>query len=105
MGVSIDKFDISVCTSFKAKILNNELCYEVDLKSFSNQNNLKDELESGFIFLMDYNEDRQIAGDYESMEVKVEDKTFAKRVVESDHENHASIILDTIGAEIFTSIR
>ena len=29
MGVKIDKFDVPVCNSFQAKILNDQLCYEV----------------------------------------------------------------------------
>ena len=32
-GVNIDQFDIPVCTSFKATILNDQLCYEVDLNT------------------------------------------------------------------------
>ena len=37
MGVKIDKFDVPVCNSFQAKVLNDQLCYEVDLNRFSNQ--------------------------------------------------------------------
>ena len=99
MGVNIDQFDIPVCTSFKATILNDQLCYEVDLNRFSNHKDMKSNLESGFIFLMDYNEDRQVAIYNESS--KLEEKSFANRVVKSDHENHASIILNTIGAAAY----
>ena len=98
MGVNIDYFDIPVCTSFEATVLNDQLCYEVDLNRFSNHKDMKSNLESGFIFLMDYNEDRQVAIYNESS--KLEEKSFANRVVKSDHENHASIILNTIGAAI-----
>merc|ERR1712155_53286 len=35
MGVKIDQFDHRVCNSFKAKILYDQLCYEVDLNTFS----------------------------------------------------------------------
>ena len=31
MGVNIKQFDVPVCNSFKAKILNDQLCYEIDL--------------------------------------------------------------------------
>ena len=99
MGFNIDQFDIPVCTSFEATVLNDQLCYEVDLNRFSNHNDIKSNLESGFIFLMDYNEDRQVA--IYNGSSKLEEKSFANRVVKSDHENHASIILNTIGAAIF----
>ena len=98
MGVNIDYFDIPVCTSFEATVLNDQLCYEVDLNRFSNHEDMKSNLESGFIFLMDYNEDRQVA--IYNGSSKLEEKSFANRVVKSDHENHASIILNTIGAAI-----
>ena len=100
MGVNIDYFDIPICTSFEATVLNDQLCYEVDLNKFSNKDNIKNELESGFIFHMDYNEDRQVIGDDDVENTKFKEKSFANRVVKSDHENHASLILNTIGAGI-----
>ena len=59
MGVKVEQFDVAVCNSFQAKILNDQLCYEVDLNKFSNKHNREKELEMGFNFIMDYNEDRQ----------------------------------------------
>ena len=44
MGVKIDQFAVPVCNSFQAKVLNDQLCYEVDLNELSNKNNLKREL-------------------------------------------------------------
>ena len=60
VGVKIDQFDVPVCNSFQAKILNDQLCYEVDLNKFSIKDNIDNELKLGFAFLMDYNEDRQV---------------------------------------------
>ena len=57
MGDDIDQFDVPVCNSFKAKILNDQLCYEVDLndyKDFFTNENLK----KGLKFLVDENRDR-----------------------------------------------
>ena len=31
MGKKIDKFSLPVCNSFKANILNDQLCYELDV--------------------------------------------------------------------------
>ena len=102
MGANNNQFYIPVCNSFEAKIVNDQLCYEVDLNRFSNKDNIKNELELGFIFLMDYNEDRQYVDNGES--TQIEGQSFGNRVVRSDHENHASIILNTIGAETFKMI-
>ena len=35
VGVKIDQFDVPVCNAFRDKIVNDQLCYEVDLKRFS----------------------------------------------------------------------
>ena len=55
VGVKIDQFDVPVCSSFQAKILNDQLCYEVDLRKFSDEKNIYEELKLGFNFLLDYN--------------------------------------------------
>ena len=60
VGVKLDQFDDPVCNSFQEKIMNDQLCYEVDLNRYSNKNNTDKELELGFNFIMDYNEDRQV---------------------------------------------
>ena len=58
MGLKIDMFQIPVCNVFEAKILNDQLCYEVD------PNKLKTEfttesLNQGLTFYIDTNVDRQ----------------------------------------------
>ena len=60
MGTKIDEFDVPVCTSFHSKLHNDQLCYEVDLNGFADKENIRSELELGFNFIMDYNEDRQV---------------------------------------------
>ena len=55
VGLKIDQFDVPVWNSFQAKIPNDQLCYEVDLKKFSDPNNIHEELKLGFNFLLDYN--------------------------------------------------
>ena len=34
MGTKISQFSMPVCTSFKAKVLNDQLCYEVDVDKY-----------------------------------------------------------------------
>ena len=94
VGVPYDQFDVPVCNSFQAKILNDQLCYEVDLNKFSDKNNIEKELKLGFNFLMDYNEDRQVTFDLNISNKKV---GLAKSVAASDHNQHAFVYLDTIG--------
>ena len=37
MGTKISQFSLPVCTSFKAKVLNDQLCYEVDVDQYKRQ--------------------------------------------------------------------
>ena len=63
VGFWTEKFEVPVCNCFQAKNLDDQLCYEVDLNRFSNKDKIDKELELGFNFLMDYNEDRQVTFD------------------------------------------
>ena len=55
MGTKIAEFEIPVCNSFRAKLVKDQLCYEVDLSRFKNHINFKDKL--FLTLLIDYNED------------------------------------------------
>ena len=100
VGVKLDQFDDPVCNSFKAKINNDQLCYEVDLNRFSNKSNIAEELESGFYFLMDYNEDRQVTRQSTVAGDSGEERSgMGANLLESDKNQHAFIYLDTIGTE------
>ena len=98
VGVKIDQFDDPVCNSFQATILNDQLCYEVDLNRFSNKSNIAKELELGFYFFMDYNEDRQVTRQ-STMAGEVERSGIGANLLESDKNQHAFIYLNTIGKE------
>ena len=58
MGVKIEQLEVPVCNSFKAKILNDQLCYTVNPNEYKDKIDLKGEL-SLFLFIH-YNEDRQM---------------------------------------------
>ena len=94
LGAKIYQFEVPVCRGFKSTILNDQLCYEVDLNSFSNKSNIQKELKLGFNFLMDYNEDRQVLFDKSTSKKKL---WLARSVVESDESQEAFVYLDTIG--------
>ena len=96
VGVTIDQFDIPVCNSFEGKIINDQLCYEVDLNRFSNKDNIIEELKTGFAFIMDYNEDRQIT--FNQGSEKVIDKGLVSRIDGAERDSqHAFVYLSTIG--------
>ena len=94
MGINIDEFDVPVCNSFQAKRLNDQLCYEVDLNRFTNRDNIKNELELGFVFIMDYNEDRQVTFKEAKKAVSL---SLVKSIDKSNENQHAFIYLNTIG--------
>ena len=96
MGVKIDLFDVPICSSFQAKIMNDQLCYAVDLNKFSQKSNTKNELKLGFSFLMDYNEDRQVTFDHNISKKEL----GLVNVASSDDDQHAFVYLDTIGRNI-----
>ena len=93
MGVKIDLFDVPICSSFQAKIMNDQLCYAVDLNKYSQKSNTKNELKLGFSFLMDYNEDRQVTFDHNISKKEL----GLVNVASSDDDQHAFVYLDTIG--------
>ena len=59
MGKYMEEFPDPVCDSFEAKIRNDQLCYEVDLDKYKDENKIKEQLKSGLVLLLDYNLERQ----------------------------------------------
>ena len=59
IGVKIDQFDMPVCNSFQPKLLEHELCYEINVNDYFKGIDSND-LKTGLTFILDYNEDRQI---------------------------------------------
>ena len=95
LGTMISRFPlIPVCNVFQAKILNDQLCYEVDLQNLSKSHNIDNELKLGFYFVMDYNEDRQVTFTDEKNSQRP--MVLSEVLVVDDHK-HAFIHLDTIG--------
>ena len=60
VGVNIEEFSVPVCNAFEESILHDQLCYEIDLEKYRDQDDIVgNQLKKGFAFIMDYNEDRQ----------------------------------------------
>ena len=99
VGIFIDHMNVFLCNSFQAKVLNDQLCYEVDLNRISNKDNIENELKTGFVFIMDYNEDRQATFDDQNTLLLEPDIGLASRIIQEDENKHAVIYLETIGAD------
>ena len=91
MGKKIDEFQYPVCNSFKPRVMNDQLCYEVDLNKYKDSDDMEQKLKVGLVFFMDYNEDRQVLLN-ESMD---KEESFVD-VMEGNHGRNALIYLDTI---------
>ena len=97
VGVKIDQFDVPVCNSFQAKILNDHICYELDLNKFSNNVDKHKELRLGLNFIMDYNEDRQVTFNKAVGSKKDSGQGLVGQILEGSQIQDAHIYFDTIG--------
>ena len=96
MGTKVDQFDVPVCNSFQARILNDQLCYEVDPNQFiTSRQNLENVFETGLTFLVDYNEDRQVILD--DTYNKVANKNLVEQFEKAFDNQKMLIYLNTIG--------
>ena len=100
MGQAIPHFSIPVCNKFKSTILREQLCYQVDLNEFVDQVEKKKLMTEGFVFLMDYNEDRQ-ALDYQGESHLDQGKSLGNFQDEDSSTNKAMIYINTIGKTTF----
>ena len=98
VGIFIDHMNVFLCNSFQAKVLNDQLCYEVDLKKFSDGNNNRKKMKLGFSFILDYNEDKQVTSYQENNSLEL---GLTNSFDESEENNHAIVYLDTIGEDLF----
>ena len=99
MGVKIENFSVPVCNSFQPKILNDQICYEVDLNRYANKDNIDKNLKLGLSFMMDYNEDRQVT--FQENLDNEKDFSMTSSIVELDQSQQAFIYLNTVGKSVF----
>ena len=60
MGEKINHFDLPVCIKFRQKILEGQLCYQVDINQIKNQVEAKEAIKHGLLVMIDYNDDKMI---------------------------------------------
>ena len=91
MGRRSELYDVPVCNSFKSKIRNNQLCYEIDLEDYKDPNNIEKQLKEGLVLIMDYNEERQMPQLMEHEKAELDGFYLL-----SDDQNSVKIHLETI---------
>ena len=64
-GVYTDMFTVPVCNIFEETMLDGQLCYQADLDRFRNMVDKKKIATEGFVFLLDYNENRMLNEGYD----------------------------------------
>ena len=57
MGAATDLLPVPVCTSFREKHYNGQLCYEVDVNQYKEKVDWQTSLQTGLSFVVDINEE------------------------------------------------
>ena len=91
VGTKSEQFELPVCNSFKSILRNDQLCYQIDLEDFKDINNMEKQLKEGFVLIVDYNEERQLA-EFISIRNTMEEGFHLL----SDNQNLVQIHLETI---------
>ena len=94
VGAEINGFNVPVCNCFKAKLIHDQLCYEVDLKKFERKENRENELKHGLILLLDVNAERQ------SFDGEMKTRDYTKFYLK-ETDNSVQIHLDTICKNLY----
>ena len=95
MGAKIDQFDDPVCSSFRPKIIKDQLCYTVDPNEYKDKIDLKGDL--SLSLFINYNEERQMASG--SNELVMNDNSI---IIETIGKMMILILLGNVGKIIFS---
>ena len=94
LGVEINDFHIPFCTRFEEKIINDQLCYSINLNKTRQKNQVKEEHDLTFKLFISYNEDRQ----FDSMV----DVKMPRKVDDSNLEKY--VLVETIGRLLYVAL-
>ena len=100
LGKTHDNFSVPVCNSFTQKIFTDQLCYEIDLQSYRSTETfeLKKQLNSGLILVLDYNMDRVKYKDISNNVEPISNSTsFASTLFEYQNPQDVMVVIDGIG--------
>ena len=94
VGTYLEKFDFPICDKFRPKILEGQLCFQIDVNELNDQVDAKNTLEHGLIFAMDYNEDRMI----KEATVEKNEPTHLHELLGNEYDSlGAKIYIETLG--------
>ena len=96
MGTKMDGFQAPVCNSFRPKIFEGQLCYEVDPDIY--RNNISDNSILGLSLLISFNEDRQ----YTIRKRRMSQKKEKPMTLEIESEDQNDLYIGTISNNYFT---
>ena len=97
LGRKIPEFDFPVCDGFKAVLLKGRTCYEIDLSLIQSDMDMNEELfKIGLTLLLDYNEDRWISADNNTVVSEEVKGNLGKAILDFEELDKAYIHIDTI---------
>ena len=105
LGRKAEGFHAPVCSAFTRKIVNNQLCYEVDLNRFRDQVDWKESLQSGLSLVIDTNDEYDVKklltedGNIKTVKDKLD--TYQDRQLQGKF----SIFLKTISKYLFPHLQ
>ena len=101
LGRKVDGFQDPVCSAFTRKIVNNQLCYEIDLNRFRDQVNWEESLQSGLSLVIDTNDEYDVRKLMtENRNIKTEEDVLDS-YFKNNWQEKFSIILKTISKYLF----
>ena len=99
-GRRVERFRVPVCSAFKRKIYNNQLCYEFDIGRFKEKKISEDDLKKGLTFLLDYNEDRQLHFRNDFQKVVKSNDSLVEKLVKFEYVTKALVHIEAKGRQI-----
>ena len=103
LGKTHDNFSVPLCNAFTPKIVTDQLCYEIDLQSYRSSvtSDLRKQLNSGLILVLDYNMDRVKYKDVSNNEEPSSNGTtsFASTLFDYQNPEEVLVIIDGLGRD------
>ena len=91
------KRDYQVCSKFKPKIRNGQLCYQVDVNDFKNDLLNKKDVMRGLTFAMDINSEKNIIESQENVADAGNLDYYTEQRKTSEETKSATIYIETLG--------
>ena len=105
MGEKINQFEIPVCNKFKPKMLDRQLCYQVDVNEVIDMVDAEKAMTKGLVFMMDYNDDKQIK-EFKDQKDDSSTNDLYDMLKQEHNKQEARIYVDTLGnKQSFTSLK